>query len=313
MSEKLFAIYLGGRADRCNIELHDVVFVVGSSIEETYPSLAKKWFGNMDQFHIDSYICLEYVDGYAVHLTKDISKVSSSQKLYFVNLGAYRVFEFTEHHQNAVYVAGSAQEAVKRAKAELCKGLHTIHKDDVVLLDQINGESFDVDDLMEIHEVDNYYILLTPTLEPSSVPVSAYIKLDMFQEDNKIRDRTFSNQDNLLKCIEKQEFDARKFGFYWENYYQLIEQIQSECVEVQDAMNKGSKALLEEEIGDLIQASVSLAIFFNLDPHETLLKSVKKFQKRYDQVVKMVREDGKENLLKQPFEVLMHYWKRAKT
>lgn len=27
--EKLFAVYLGGRADRCNIELHDVVFVVG--------------------------------------------------------------------------------------------------------------------------------------------------------------------------------------------------------------------------------------------------------------------------------------------
>lgn len=44
--EKLFAVYLGGRADRCNIELHDVVFVVGSSIEETYPLLAKKWFGS---------------------------------------------------------------------------------------------------------------------------------------------------------------------------------------------------------------------------------------------------------------------------
>jgi hypothetical protein len=53
--EKLFAVYLGGRADRCNIELHDVVFVVGSSIEETYPLLAKKWFGNLHGFHIDSF------------------------------------------------------------------------------------------------------------------------------------------------------------------------------------------------------------------------------------------------------------------
>lgn len=41
---KLFAVYLGDRADRCNIEPHDVVFVVGSCIEETYPLLAKKWF-----------------------------------------------------------------------------------------------------------------------------------------------------------------------------------------------------------------------------------------------------------------------------
>jgi len=35
--KKLFAVYLGVRADRCNIELHDVVFVVGTSIEDTYP------------------------------------------------------------------------------------------------------------------------------------------------------------------------------------------------------------------------------------------------------------------------------------
>lgn len=39
---KLFAVYLGGRADRCNIELHDVVFVVGSCIEETY-RVSKLW------------------------------------------------------------------------------------------------------------------------------------------------------------------------------------------------------------------------------------------------------------------------------
>jgi hypothetical protein len=82
--KKLFAVYLGGRADRCNIELHDVVFVVGSSIEEAYPLLAKKWFGNLQGFHIDSYVELQNIDGYKIEITKDFPKEESSKKLYFI-------------------------------------------------------------------------------------------------------------------------------------------------------------------------------------------------------------------------------------
>ena len=181
MDKKLFAVYLGGRADRCNIELHDVVFVVGSSIEETYPLLGKKWFGNLHQSHIDSYICLTHVDGYDIRLTTDISQVDPSHKLYFVNLGAYKPFEFTEYHQSAFYICRSAPDAIRRAKSELCQGLETIHKDDVVLLECVsNSLDFDVDDVMEIGEVDQFFISLTPSSLPTpAVPISAYIKLDM--------------------------------------------------------------------------------------------------------------------------------------
>lgn len=118
--KKLFAVYLGGRADRCNIELHDVVFVVGFSIEETYPLLAKKWFGNLQGFHIDSYVELQNIDGYKIELNKDVPKEDSSKKLYFINLGAYKPGEFTEYHQSAFYVADSSPDAIRRAKSELC-------------------------------------------------------------------------------------------------------------------------------------------------------------------------------------------------
>jgi hypothetical protein len=183
--KKLFAVYLGGRADGCNIELHDVVFVVGSNIEETYPLLAKKWFGNLQGFHIDSYIELQNIDGYKIALTKNLpreesSKEESSKKLYFINFGAYKQGEFTEYHQSAFYIADSAPEAIKRAKSELCQGLETIHKDDVVLLDRVsNSLDFDVDDVMEIKQVDEYHVSLTPvTSSYIATPVSAYIKLD---------------------------------------------------------------------------------------------------------------------------------------
>ena len=46
---------LGGRAKKANIELHDVRWVVGSSIEDTYDTLRKDWFGSPKGLYIDRY------------------------------------------------------------------------------------------------------------------------------------------------------------------------------------------------------------------------------------------------------------------
>jgi uncharacterized protein YabN with tetrapyrrole methylase and pyrophosphatase domain len=116
----------------------------------------------------------------------------------------------------------------------------------------------------------------------------------------------------LLKQVEKQELAAKEFGFYWENFHQLIEQIQNECIEVQEAWDKENIPHLQEEVGDLIQAAISLAVFCKLDPRETLSKSIEKFQRRYDEVVHLAHSEGHKNLHKQSFETLMDYWNRAK-
>lgn len=117
---------------------------------------------------------------------------------------------------------------------------------------------------------------------------------------------------DLLKKVEKQELDAKEFGFYWETIEQLFEQISSECREIEEAHRKGDKAHLQEEIGDLMSAAVSLAIFCGMCPSDTLKKSIDKFQKRYDTLVHLVKEDGRKDLKNQPFEVLMDYWNQAK-
>ena len=59
---------LGGRAEKANIELHDVRWVVGSKIEDTYDTLRKDWFGSSRGLHIDSYKRINYVDGYRINL-----------------------------------------------------------------------------------------------------------------------------------------------------------------------------------------------------------------------------------------------------
>ena len=42
----LYLVVLGGKAKKANIELHDVRWVVGSKIEDTFDTLRKSWFGS---------------------------------------------------------------------------------------------------------------------------------------------------------------------------------------------------------------------------------------------------------------------------
>ena len=58
----LFLVVLGGRAKKANVELHDVRWVIGSKIEDTYDLLRRDWFGMREGLHIDSFKKISYVD-----------------------------------------------------------------------------------------------------------------------------------------------------------------------------------------------------------------------------------------------------------
>ena len=120
------------------------------------------------------------------------------------------------------------------------------------------------------------------------------------------------NEEDLFNKVEKIEEEAKAFGFYWETLDQLTEQIQSECHEIKEAWQNDDKNHLEEEVGDLMLAVASLAIFCNLDPKETFHKSIQKFEKRYQNLIKLVEDDGLKNLKGNSTEVLLEYWKKAK-
>jgi len=170
---KLFAVYLGGGAPKSNIELHDVVFVVGTSLEETYPKLKEKWFGSPKIPHIDSYIELAHADGFQISLSSEPKQ--SPQKLYFVNFGAYAENLFGEIHQSAFYVAQDKAEATQKARKELCVGMKQAHLDDHL---EVEGLIFDVDDILELESVDGYHLQFTPCEVKSTSPAHpGYIKL----------------------------------------------------------------------------------------------------------------------------------------
>lgn len=155
--QKLFAVYLGGRAPKANTELHDVVFVTGLRIEDTYVQLLDKWFGDPGSLHIDSWLELDVVDGWRVTLSDAPSP--ATEKLFFVNLGAYRDSEFTELHAIGFYVAPSAPEAKKRALAELFpERVQQKHKDDLHA----------IDDCIALDASNGLRVILTKTNEPSA-------------------------------------------------------------------------------------------------------------------------------------------------
>ncbi len=140
----LFLVVLGGRAKMANIELHDVRWVLGSRIEDTFDALRRDWFGLSEGLHIDSYKKVNYVDGYKINLknlenkklnkNKFLNENNSKKNLYFVNIGGYDPTSMQEKHEFGLVVASSGLEAKNKAKSKWLIGCKKKHKDDIASL-----------------------------------------------------------------------------------------------------------------------------------------------------------------------------------
>ena len=130
----LFLAVLGGRTATSLIELHDVRFVAGPSIDATLPELRRQWFGRREGLLLDAYMAVRAVDGWAVSLGRDPA-APRPERLWFVNLGAYRPDSLAELHHFGLVVAASAQAAKAEARRRWLQGALQQHKDDLVAVD----------------------------------------------------------------------------------------------------------------------------------------------------------------------------------
>ena len=143
----LFLVVLGGRANKANVELHDVRWVVGSKIEDTYNVLRKSWFGSIDGLHIDSFKKIEYIDGYKINIInyeknkkknkQSVNRINYSKKLWFVNIGGYDPSSMQEKHEFGFVVASNSLEAKNTAKSKWLSGCRKKHKDDIASLNML--------------------------------------------------------------------------------------------------------------------------------------------------------------------------------
>jgi hypothetical protein len=158
----LFLVVLGGRTASSLIELHDVRFVAGRSIEDTIPELKRQWFGRREGLHLDAYMAVRAIDGWAVSLGREPA-APRPERLWFVNLGAYRPDSLAELHQFGLVVARSPQAAKAAAKRQWLHGALQQHKDDLCA----------VDDCLALEQLEllggqRWYVQLSPDPEGTS-------------------------------------------------------------------------------------------------------------------------------------------------
>ena len=109
------------------------------------------------------------------------------------------------------------------------------------------------------------------------------------------------------------EKEVRTFGLEWNNEKSWTDQVKSEVAEIEEVLDKKmSRELLEEEIGDLLHAAVSLSYHHNIDAYSALSKSIDKFEKRYLAVKKLAEKQHLNSLKNQSQETINTLWKEAK-
>ena len=185
----LYLIVVGGRIPKANVEVHDVRWVIGRKIEDTFDDLRKNWFGSIEGLHIDSYKKIYSVDGYKIKIKKSkikksvinhIKKVSNNKKLWFINIGGYDHKSMQEKHEFGLVVASTASDAKKLAKSKWLHGFLKKHNDDIDCLQRFS----DVDDCRLIKNINNW-------------------EIELINEDNKVEQTNYPDWFGYLRIDNK--------------------------------------------------------------------------------------------------------------
>jgi len=83
---------------------------------------------------------------------------------------------------------------------------------------------------------------------------------------------------------------ASKLGFDWASHTGPLEKVKEELREVEDS----EQTAHSEEMGDLLFACVNLSRHLNIDPEDALRHGNKKFVRRFREIVRELKKQGKE-------------------
>lgn len=117
-----------------------------------------------------------------------------------------------------------------------------------------------------------------------------------------------SKSQSALMTAQKMSKKAVKTGFEWPNEDSLYECVYSEFDEFKEACAENDKDHMEEELGDILFAVVNLARWNKIDAEQALLKSNKKFEKRFRKMEQLAIKPLEEY----SFEEFDKLWKQAK-
>ncbi|NNU17450.1 DUF1543 domain-containing protein [Parvularcula sp. ZS-1/3] len=133
--QKLFVAMVGGYPERAHTEVHDIRFVIGRTIEDTFEALKAQWWGG-GRVHLDAWGALEWADGHDVVVSDERPEGAVDAQLWFCHLGGYRDGFFGELHSEAFVVAAD-KGAAKRKALSLAPEWDSPHRDTVHTVETI--------------------------------------------------------------------------------------------------------------------------------------------------------------------------------
>ncbi len=133
------------------------------------------------------------------------------------------------------------------------------------------------------------------------------IKKEEKPHRNSVMDGVSKSQPALMSA-QKISKKAVKVGFEWDCEKTLYDCVFSEFEEFKQACAGKNPEEMEEEMGDILFAVVNLARWNKIDAEQALLKSNKKFIKRF----KKMEELATKPLREYSFEEFDKLWKKAK-
>ena len=109
----------------------------------------------------------------------------------------------------------------------------------------------------------------------------------------------------------KVQHRAAKSGFDYPSLEYALSDLDSEILELKEAIAEKNQAHVDEELGDLLFAAVNVSRFTQTDAENALTRSCEKFIARFEQVEKLAVSGGLD-MKQASIEELNKLWKRAK-
>lgn len=114
----------------------------------------------------------------------------------------------------------------------------------------------------------------------------------------------------LMRAYKLQK-KAAAVGFDWSRLEEVIEVVESELLELKEAIASLSKTEQQEELGDLLFSVVNLARFLKIEPEEAMSTANRKFFNRFGYIEQQVRLKGRK-LEQTDLQEMEALWQEAK-
>lgn len=105
---------------------------------------------------------------------------------------------------------------------------------------------------------------------------------------------------------------ASRAGMDFKSAQDSLECLKGEVMELEEAMKNGSKAEIEDELGDVLFSCVNTARLLDTDAEQVLTNAVSKFIKRFSETEKILRLNGIEDMKSLGIDELDVFWQKAK-